>query len=304
MKEEEKRKENPKKRFKKIFDELATAHNAWQVWSDFIDMSTYCIANRVDFRNEIVAKREGKYTTIAKKYSENELEKFSHLFGETVLALDENSEQDFLGEFYMNNKLGNGKKGQYFTPWHVSELMAKMIVDEEMMMQQIAEYGYSSVHDPTCGSGVMLMAFAKAVQKSAKINYQSDVLFVGQDIDPIVAKMCYIQISLLGCPGYVIIGNSLTEPVIGENFKPNYNPENIFYTPFYFRAKFRINKPKKDPSIDKKVTIIPLADNTNSDMEIEPEKFKSQSVQTIPRKSKKTQNKKINSIIKFFTGEK
>ena len=304
MKEEVKNKGKQKERFKKIFDELSRKHNSWTIWCDFIDMSAFSIANRVDFREDVYTQREQDYLTIAKKYSEEELKMFSHLLAEVVLALDEDSEQDFLGEFYMNNKFGNSKKGQFFTPWHISEFMSRIIIDEEMMRQQIAEYGYSSVHDPTCGSGVMLMALAKAVQKSTKINYQSDILFVGQDVDPIVAKMCYIQISLLGCPGYVVIGNSLSEPVTGEIFKPNYNPENVYYTPFYFRAKFRTNKPKKAPNIDKKVTVIPLTDNTNSDLAIEPEEFKSKSVRTIPRKSKKTQNKKANSIIKFFTGEK
>ena len=34
-------------------------------------------------------------------------------------------------------------------------------------------------------------------------------ILVAQDIDPLVAKMCYIQLSLLGCSGVVIIGNTL-----------------------------------------------------------------------------------------------
>ena len=42
-----------------------------------------------------------------------------------------------------------------------------------------------------------------------EINYQQNAYFVAQDIDPLVAKMCYIQLSLLGCPGVVIIGNTL-----------------------------------------------------------------------------------------------
>ena len=35
-----------------------------------------------------------------------------------------------------------------------------------------------------------------------------------QDIDRVAALMCYIQLSLLGCSGYVVVGNSLTNPTI------------------------------------------------------------------------------------------
>lgn len=35
------------------------------------------------------------------------------------------------------------------------------------------------------------------------------VLFVAQDIDPLVCKMCYIQMCCIGVPGVVVAGNSL-----------------------------------------------------------------------------------------------
>jgi len=151
----------------------------------------------------------------------------------TTLALNENSAQDFLGEFYMQLDFGSDWHGQFFTPWHIAELMAKMQLDEKVK-EQISSKGYISVNDSCCGSGCMLMAFAN-VCKSMDINYQQSVFFVGQDIDEVVAKMCYIQISLLGCSGYVVIGNSLLEPICGSAIEPSYKePENIWFTPLYF----------------------------------------------------------------------
>jgi len=41
--------------------------------------------------------------------------------------------------------------------------------------------------------------------------------------------MCYIQLSLLGCAGYVIVGNTLTTPPT----EPLEN-QNVWYTPLYF----------------------------------------------------------------------
>ena len=56
---------------------------------------------------------------------------------------------------------------------------------------------------------------------------------MGQDIDPVVAKMCYIQLSLMGCAGYVIVGNSLTKPLTGDVLIP-YDDENLWIMPMFF----------------------------------------------------------------------
>ena len=79
----------------------------------------------------------------------------------------------------------------------------------------------------------MLIAAAN-VLKAQGINYHNHVLFVGQDVDPVVAKMAYIQLSLLGCPGYIAIGNSLTTPMTGHPLFPE-DREGLEYwiTPFF-----------------------------------------------------------------------
>lgn len=52
---------------------------------------------------------------------------------------------------------------------------------------------YFSVCDPCCGAGCMLNAAAQAY--SDKGNYQTDILFVGQDIGSVVALTAYVQCS-------------------------------------------------------------------------------------------------------------
>lgn len=59
---------------------------------------------------------------------------------------------------------------------------------------------------------------------------------VWQDIDQLAGKMCYIQLSLLGCAGYVVIQDTLSNPVICQDDKyllPKDNG-NIWYTPMYY----------------------------------------------------------------------
>ena len=45
--------------------------------------------------------------------------------------------------------------------------------------------------------------------------------------------MCYIQLSLLGCAGYVVIGNSITEPMTG-NVLFGEESSRCWYTPMFF----------------------------------------------------------------------
>ena len=49
--------------------------------------------------------------------------------------------------------------------------------------------------------------------------------------------MCYIQLSLLGCPGYVVIDDSLLRPSVSYDARgllPKDGPQ-VWYTPMYFR---------------------------------------------------------------------
>lgn len=233
------------KEFLTVFNYLCKSRRSWEVWQDFVTMSACAIANAVDWRNDVWKKREGKYMAIVKNYTKDETNHISELLGIVTMALDENPDQDFLGSLYMRLNLGNHWQGQFFTPWHVSELMARMTLDESVK-ERIEADGYISVGDQCCGAGGMLIAFASACRnKDIDINYQQSVLFVGQDVDPVVAQMCYIQISLLGCAGYVIVGDSIVKPPNGTLFEPIYDqPENIWYTPLYFSNTWFIKRLK------------------------------------------------------------
>lgn len=219
--------------FISVYKSLCRKYNRWTVWQDFIDMSACSISNSMEKRQDVREKREKLYLSIAKKYDKSELVKFSEMLALTVMALDENMAQDFLGLIFMDLNFG-GDHGQFFTPWSVAKMMSEVTIGDDDLEAKIAEYGYISVSDCACGAGVMLIAFADSCTEH-KVNYQQKVLFVGQDIDPTVAKMCYIQLSLLGCPGYVIVGDSISEPPSGSVLEPiTKDPTDLWFTPFYY----------------------------------------------------------------------
>lgn len=218
----------PQKAFMDAFGRLTHRHRAWDVWRDFVTMFACSLSNPLDVEHR--DKREALYLKTIKKYNKQEQELFPELAAQTVLALEENPEQDFLGSIFMSLNFGDAHNGQVFTPYHVCELMADVAVDNAV--KKVEQDGYISISDPCCGAGATLIAGIHSVRKQlekANLNYQNHILIVAQDIDETVALMCYIQLSLLGVAGYVKVGNSLTEPITNDD-----NKENYWFTPMYF----------------------------------------------------------------------
>ena len=221
------------KNFAKLMEGLSDRHSRWTVWTDFVTMSAISISNTVDTVHR--EEREKMYLACAEKYSEKEMSVFPKLLFEVIAELDRNPNQDFLGELFMALDLGNEWKGQFFTPYSVCLAMSAMTFAEDVK-ERISKQGWISVSDPACGAGALLVAFANECLEH-HINYQTDVLFVAQDIDFIAGCMCYIQLSLLGCPGYVVVDDSLCRPTTSHDSRGLIPCERdtIWYTPFYFR---------------------------------------------------------------------
>jgi len=179
-------------------------------------------------------EREKQYLSVIGRYTAEEQKIFPEMMSIVTLALEDNPEQDFLGSLYHYLELHQEQKGQFFTPYNISRFMAEVLFEKNDAKRKLEQNGYIRVSDPACGAGAMLIAFANAAKRSG-INYQKQVLFVAQDIDHTAAMMCYIQLSLLGCPAVVIIGDTLA--------KPMFHPDNdIWYTLFYYLNRWKFSK--------------------------------------------------------------
>lgn len=209
------------KEFLKLFDQLTYSRSGWQVWEDLMTVMACSICNAVDRREGPFKRREKQYERSIKSLGGVDIP--AQMLGIITLALEDNPNQDFLGKLYMNLNLGSHWHGQFFTPYHVCELMAKMQIGDGCR-KEIESKGYLSVGDMCVGAGAMLIAAATAF-RDCDINYQTSVVFAGQDIDPVVAKMAYIQLSLLGCPGYITVGDSLRNPQTGHVLFPKETEE-------------------------------------------------------------------------------
>ena len=203
--------------FQKVFSKLCNTKSSWQAWYDFVEMTAIAISNRFEIRVDVKQDREKRYHDIIGQYSKSEQAVFPELVGILVMALEREPEQDFLGEMFMALELGSHWKGQFFTPYSVCKAMAKINVQDAR--DKIGMKGYVSVNDPACGAGATLIAARNALELDGIGGTQA--FFVGQDLDRTAAMMCYIQLSLLGCAGYVVIADTLIHPVTGPMLWPN-----------------------------------------------------------------------------------
>lgn len=222
-----------KRDFVNIIFSMQGRYQLWEIWSDLITMYACAISNAVD---RVHAKqREALYMKTILKYTKAEQEKLPELVALMTMAIESDKNRDFLGELYMVLELGNHWKGQFFTPYSVCEGMAKTTCAG--IAEQVHNKGFVSVADPSCGAGALLIAAANEAERQLEGRcWQDHVLFCAQDIDEVTGLMCYIQLSLLGCAGYVKIGDSLRDPMTPREAEYNsHTPEsNYWYTPMYF----------------------------------------------------------------------
>ena len=88
------------------------------------------------------------------------------------------------------------------------------------------------------------------------MDWTTQALFVAQDIDRTAALMCFIQLSLLGCAGYVVIADSLIYPISGSALIPKFLPEHdvwfmpcLFLTPEWTLRTMRERRGAVAPSV-------------------------------------------------------
>ncbi|HHR6069586.1 TPA: N-6 DNA methylase [Providencia alcalifaciens] len=103
---------------------------------------------------------EQTYFKVIARYEKEDLNAFAKLLAICVNALDHQA-TDFLGELFMTLELGDGRWGQFFTPFQMSQLMAELILGD--CRSHIEQKGDISVCEPTCGTGGMVVACANVL---------------------------------------------------------------------------------------------------------------------------------------------
>lgn len=177
---------------------ISRGRSPHEVFRDWVHMYAIAISNICTFD----PAREEEYMAITRKYTNDELNVMCKMSGMLAESLEDDM-HDYLGEVYMGCNLGNSRTGQFFTPFHLSELTAATVA------KQLEDGEKIKMYEPSCGGGGMIIGLAKYLDSNG-LNYQHLLDVTAGDLDWNSVYMCYIQLSLLGIKAKVMQGDSLS----------------------------------------------------------------------------------------------
>lgn len=210
-----------KKEIIRSIKELSGKYSEYEVFRDWVEASAIMMQNAtVLIHDDTWEKREAEFNRIMKRYSPSEQKKIAKMFAELVYTFETEGPGDVLGEIYMEAGCGNRNTGQFFTPYHLSELTAQVA-----LLKDVSEKKPLIMNEPSCGGGGMIIA-AAGVLKNRGLNYQKCMKVVAQDLDWNSVYMTYVQLSLLGIKAVVAQGNTLEEV-----YHRGFPKERVFKTP-------------------------------------------------------------------------
>ncbi len=155
---------------------------------DDIDVNSNKLGATVTKRNELLVKILDAIGGLTLgEYQDNTIDTFGDAY-------------EFLMTMYASNAGKSG--GEFFTPQEVSELLAEMTV--------VGKKQVNKVYDPACGSGSLLLKFAKVLGKE---NVRQG--FYGQEVNITTYNLCRINMFLhdINYEKFDIAhGDTLTEP--------------------------------------------------------------------------------------------
>lgn len=181
--------------------------------SDVFECGAIAISNKFDKLQ--AEEREKRYLDIINRYQQKERELIAEIFGNifallTSVTYDDGRFNDWLGNLFMESSAGNSRSGQFFTPYHVSHLMADMSLEKDIIDEKKQSDGILELYEPCCGSGGMMMASLDVLKNRYGFNYARNCFIVAEDIDLRCVHMCYLQLSLAGVPAIIKHQNTLT----------------------------------------------------------------------------------------------
>ena len=183
-----------------------------QLIADVFECGAISIANTVAIPQD--QEREERYKQIMEKYEPAERQLLCEIFGMIYALLssvvyDNGVFKDYLGDLFMRCNQGNNSTGQFFTPYHISQFMAKATIGDEVITKAEND-GILTVCDPCCGAGGLMLAALDVLKNDYNINYARNCFIECSDIDIRCVHMTYLQLSLAGVPAIIKHQNSLS----------------------------------------------------------------------------------------------
>ena len=199
-----------KKDIIQIIEKMSGKYPPYSIFTDWVKCAALTIQGACyPFHDELWHAREKEFTETIGKYSEDEIDCFSRMLSLLTETMEDEM-SDVLGDIYMKSGMGSKSTGQFFTPFHISELCARASLQDSITS---FDGKMVQINEPSCGGGGMIIAAAK-VLRDAGINYQRYMDVIAQDLDWNGVYMTYLQCSLYGIKATVVQGNTLADPFV------------------------------------------------------------------------------------------
>lgn len=204
---------NEKKEFLQKLQSLSHSRSPHRTFSDWLEIAAISI-HQLPYhsggleRDAVFEQLEQTYLECIKPYLKVELNIFAELLVLTISALGNGKGySDFLGEIAGEAELLNKGGGQFFTPYHLCQAIAKITLGD--VYKAVKEKGIITVCEPPVGSGSLVIASAEEVDMQG-IDPRAHMQFDCIDISRDAFNMAYIQLSALGLQAVVRHGNTLS----------------------------------------------------------------------------------------------
>lgn len=243
---------DPKKEFIRLFNKVGYTKSRYDLFRDFLNLSFFSLC-KLSERGERADQLEENYMQVVRSYPEKDLhiirETMPRLLGLTDIGV--NQKMDFLGAVYHDLEIHNKEVGQFFTPFSVSYMMAKMTLSEQIEHIKAGRKKHFTLDEPASGAGGMILASAQALEDEG-LDSSATMFFRAIDLSEMAFKMTYIQTALRGLCGFVIHGNSLSL----ETFDSRITPAGVAFFGMYgdpfknkgpnirYRKKDKVKNPK------------------------------------------------------------
>jgi hypothetical protein len=239
-----------RREFIKLFQHIAPQHRRLTVFEDFLDLASLAIRKTTVLPAE-GEKIEERYMDVVKRHEKDDVRKMPELLALTTMALE--SGEDFLGLVAGELELLNTRGGQFFTPWAICEMMARMTIEGDGIAEIIAEKGFLTLAEPACGAGSLILAPVKVMREQG-FDPARQLFVEATDISHMAFKMTYLQLALCGVPAMVRRGDSLWpsggyEKALTPAFFPFYQANQVGFDKWQSEGVTPIADPEPAPAI-------------------------------------------------------
>ena len=204
--EEGTRPDQRKKDFTALLSRLDQSKSTAEKFRDFCELA-YCAHAKLTASPERGEELEERYMQIVGTYeNKDDIRAMPELLALVWDAMLDGGD-DFLGDLSAQLNVLDAKAGQFFTPYHVSQLMAQISLNDAKA--HVDERGFITVCEPCAGAGGMVLAAADTLS-SQGFNPSLQMLVHATDISEVCYHMCYLQLTFRGISAYIVRGNTLS----------------------------------------------------------------------------------------------